>query len=214
MTSHGARAVAAVACLLLASGCATAPFFRPMGPPLNDRVFEIGTGAHAMFGREEAGVGTGAWMHAEVVDDVELVGRGHFTEFIRYDGKDTAFDDVLTGGSLGLRGRYRYTETLLLGAEALVDYQARTGSGQHLLAGIVGIPVAEQALPGFWVYTNISLGLAVPLHDNPDVPFFGFQEIPLGFAWQPADWILVVGEGGFALPLNGGYGGVAVAFRL
>jgi len=137
--------------------------------------------------------------------------------FFRYDGGPSKLGpgiDVLAGGSAGIRGRYRFSPTLMLGGEALVDYQARTASGEHLIAGIVGFPVAEQAAPGLWVYTNPSIGLAIPLHDNPVAPFFGFQEIPLGVVWQPAPWLLVVGEGGFALPLNGGYGGVAVAFRL
>lgn len=202
------------------SGCATAPFFRPQGPPLDDKSFEIGVGPHAMFGRTEMGVGGGAWMHAEAwTEDIELVARAHAADFFRYDGQrdpndDASPIDVLYGGSAGLRGRYRFNETLMLGGEALIDFQSRTGSGEHLIAGIVGFPVAERAAPGFWVYTNPSIGLAIPLHDNPIAPFFGFQEIPLGVAWQPMDWLLVVGEGGFSLPLNGGYGGVAVAFRL
>ncbi len=206
----------AVACL---SGCATAPFFRPQGPPLDDKNFEIGVGPHAMFGQKEMGVGGGAWMHAEIVDDVELVARGHAADFFRYDGAPDPTDtanriDVLFGGSAGIRGRYRFSETLMLGGEALVDYQMRTGSGEHLIAGIVGFPVAEQAAPNVWVYTNPSIGLAIPLHENPTAPFFGFQEIPLGIVWRPLPWLLVVAEGGFALPLNGGYGGAAVAFRL
>lgn len=180
----------------------------------------MGIGPHVMFGREEMGVGTGGWLHAEVVDDVELVLRGHGTDFFRYDGAAKGdggvLDDVFAGGSAGIRGRYRYTDTLLLGGEALVDYQVRTSTGQHFLSGIVGLPVAEQAAPGLWVYTDITLGIAIPLHENPDVPFFGFQEIPLGIAWQPAEWMLLVAEGGFALAVEngGGYGGVAVAFRL
>ena len=176
----------------------------------------MGIGPHAMFGKTQMGVGTGGWMHAEVMDDVELVGRLHATDFFEYSGKGGVFDDVFAGGSLGVRGRYRYLPTLLVGAEAMIDYQVRTSSGEQYLSGIVGIPVAEQAAPGLWVYTNISLGIALPLHDDPEVPFFGFQEIPIGMAWQATDWLVVVAEGGFALAVQdgGGYGGVAVAFRL
>jgi hypothetical protein len=200
--------------LLGASGCATAPFFRPQGPPLNDRVAEVGVGAHAAFGRDRMGVGTGGWLHAQVMPDVELVLRGHGTDFFRYDGAGRPLDDLLAGGSIGLRGRYRYSPTLLLGGELLLDYQARTGeSDEQLLSGIFGIPVAEEAAPGLWVYTNISLGIAVALHDNPAVPFFGFQEIPIGLSWQATDWLVIAAEGGFSLPLNGGYAGAAAAFR-
>jgi hypothetical protein len=179
---------------------------------MDDKNFEMGIGAHGMFGRDQLGIGTGAWMHAEVVDDVELVARAHATDFFAYDG--TAKNDVLTGGSVGVRGRYRYLPHLLVGGEALLDYQARTASGEQFVTGIVGIPVAELAAPGLWVYTNISLGLAVPLRKNAIPPFFGIQEIPIGVAWQATDWLVVVGEGGFALPIEGGYGGVAVACRL
>lgn len=200
---------------LTGSGCATAPFFRPMGPPLTDRqVVEAGIGPHVAFGREQMGVGTGAWFHTQVMPDVDLVLRGHGTDFFRYDGAGKPFADVLGGGSIGIRGRYRYLPTLLLGGELLLDYEARSGENdEQLLSAIFGIPVAEEAAPGLWVYTNISLGVAVALHPDPLVPFFGFQEIPLGVAWQPTDWLVVVAEGGVSLPLNGGYGGAAAAFR-
>lgn len=197
------------------SGCATAPFFRPMGPPLTDRQsMEAGIGPHVAFGREQMGVGSGAWLHAQVMPDVDLVLRGHGTDFFRYDGRGHAFDDVLAGGSIGLRGRYRYLPTLLLGGEIFLDYETRTGEHpEQLLSAIFGIPVAEEAAPGLWVYTNITLGVAVALHPDPLIPLFGFQEIPLGVSWQATDWLVVVAEGGMSLPLNGGYGGVAAAFR-
>jgi hypothetical protein len=44
--------------------------------------------------------------------------------------------------------------------------------------------------------------------------FSGFTEVPIGIAWKPAPWATVVVEGGFAIPFNGGYLGVAGAFRL
>lgn len=160
------------------------------------------------------GIGTGGWVHAAVLPDIELVGRMHATDFFDYDGGNAL--DVFAGGSVGVRGRYRYKETLLLGGEALIDYQVRTSSGQHFVSGIVGVPIAEQAAPGLWVYTNVSLGIAIPLHEKAAVPFFGFQEIPIGVAWQATPWLLVVGEGGLALSLQdtGGYGGIALALRL
>ncbi len=207
--------IGAVAMLALLGGCATAPFYRPMGPPMDNDVVECGIGAHADFGSDQMGVGTAGWLQAQVLPDFELVLRGHGTDFFSYAGTGQPFDDVLFGGSAGIRGIYHFSPTLLLGGEALVDYEQRTGpEHEQLVSGIVGIPVAEAATPDLWVYTDISLGIAVPLNRDAAVPFFGFQEIPLGVAWRATPWLLVVGEGGVSLPVNGGYVGVAAAFRL
>ena len=171
-------------------------------------------GPHIAFGRDQMGLGTSAWGHAQIARDFELVIRGHGTDCFEYAGSTVVLADVLAGGSVGIRQRYRYKSTTMLGAEAFLDYQGRSGaSNTQSVSGIVGIPVAEQAVPGLWVYTDISMGIAIPLEKNPAAPFFGFQEIPLGISWEVSPGLLVVAEGGMSLPLNGGYFGAATAFR-
>lgn len=210
----GAVAMAVlVVTLVTTSGCATAPYFRPAAPPFQGKGVEVGVGPYAAFGREEMSVGSAAWVQAEVLPDVQLLMRGHGADLFRYDGQTDAFSNVLTGGAVGIRGLSSYFPTLRIGAEGMLDYQFQNENGpRHYISGIVGLPVAEQATKDVWVYTNITVGISIPLQDDV-APFFGITEIPMGVSWQATDWLIVVGEGGYSIPLNGGYGGVAAAFR-
>lgn len=212
---HGcARGTAAIA-FALVSACASAPFYRPVAPPfvLGEHA-EAGLGAHAAFGQEQMSAGAGAWLQARLTNDLELVVRGHGADIFGYGGPAFPMSDLLYGGSVGLRGRFKFRSTMTVGGELLVDYQERRGgNGERLASAILGVPIAEQAVPGLWVYTEPSFGVSVSLQDKARVPMFGFQEIPLGLVWQPAQWLLVIAEGGMSLPVNGGYGGAAMAFR-
>ena len=208
-------ALVGVGALALTAGCASAPTFRPAAPLMGDKSVEAGIGPHAAFGRESMAVGTSAWVTGEVVDGVDVFVSGSASDFFSYQGAQAPFDDVLASGGGGVRWTGRYLEHLIMGAEGTVEYEQRTGSAaEQLVAASFGMPVAEQAAEGLWAYTDIRLGIAVPLATDNRGPFFGFTEIPLGLAWQATDWMLVVGEGGLYLPLAGGYGAVAVAFRL
>ena len=207
----------------LSSACATAPFFRPAAPSFDQQVVEAGIGPHAAFGATEMGLGSSAWLRAQVVPPgtikdwggVELVARGSATDFFDYAGKSRVFTDVLAEGSAGVRGSYAFSPTLLLGAEAMGGYEQRSGPlAERLVLASVGMPVAEAATPDLWVYTDVTLGIAVPLDADRRGPFFGFQEVPLGIAWRALPWLVVVAEGGVSIPLNGGYAAVAAAFRL
>lgn len=215
MPLSASRALVALS-LLSMSACATAPVHRPIGPPMGASHVELGIAPVAMFGESEMGVGTSGWAAWQVLPNFDIVGRAFGSDLFSYAGDTPLFADVLWGGGAGVRGRYELFPHLLVGAEALLEYNQRSrGEVPERLVSIVGgLPVAEEAFPGFWVYTDIQLGLAIPLEEDPRGPFFGFQEIPLGVAWQLTPWMLVVAEGGFALPVNGGYGSVGVAFRL
>lgn len=198
------------------SSCVTAPVHRPIGPPIGDRTAELGIAPGAMFGEDEMGVGASGWAAWQVHPEIDIIARGFGSDVFTYDGNTPLASDVLAGGGLGLRGRYTLFPNLLVGAEAFIEYNQRTGGAvpERLVTIIGGVPVAEEAFPGFWVYTDIQLGLAIPLQKDPRGPFFGIQEIPLGVAWQVTPWFMLVAEGGFAVPVNGGYGSVGVAFRL
>lgn len=199
----------------LSGACASSPSLRPAAPIMGDNVVEGGIGPHVAFGRESMAVGTTAWVTGEVSEGVSVFVRGSAADFFSYQGDQAPLDDVLASGGGGLRWTGRYFDDLILGAEGLVEYEQRTGpAAEQLVTAAFGIPVAEQATEGLWVYTNLQLGIAVPLATDNRGPFFGFQEIPLGIVWQATDWMLVVGEGGIYLPLAGGYGALAVAFRL
>lgn len=211
-------------CASVFAGCATAPMYRPVSPPLDDKSFEAGAGVHGVVGQDVGGVGTSAWMQGQVSRDVMIVARGHFTDLFPYRGGGL-FADTQFGGAAGLRGTYRISEDLIMGGEALADYQQLSSSvaGQtdYFVSGIAGFPVAERALPNVWVYVEPQLGAGLRFRTDakgeavqPEAPFSGFLECPIGVVWQPNDWSLLVFEGGFAIPFTGGYGGVAAAFRL
>jgi hypothetical protein len=186
---------------------------------MDDRVFEAGAGVHGVVGQDVVGVGTGAWLQGQVARDIFLVARGHFTDLIPYRGGAGLFKDTQFGGAAGFRGVYRMSDDLHVGGEALIDYQQISssveGTTQYFVSGIVGLPVAEMALPDVWIYVEPSLGAGYRFGDgSADVPFSGFLECPIGVAWRPAPWALLVVEGGFAIPFEGGYFGIAGAFRL
>ncbi|MDP2341126.1 MAG: hypothetical protein Q8O67_09220 [Deltaproteobacteria bacterium] len=211
------RVVVVVVVWAAVSGCASAPMFRPVSPPMDDRVFEAGAGVHGVVGQDVGGVGTGAWLQGQVAPDVFLVARGHFTDLFPYRGGGGLFKDTQFGGAAGFRGVYRLSDDLHVGGEALLDYQqissSENGTTQYFVSGIVGLPVAEMALPDVWVYVEPSLGAGYRFGDVSE-PFSGFLECPIGVAWRPAPWALLVVEGGFAIPFEGGYLGLAGAFRL
>ncbi len=196
--------------------CVTSPTLRPVGPPVGEHVLEAGIGPYAMFGKDGGGAGTAAYASGQVYPNVDVIGQGYAADFFDYRGKNPLLSDVLFGGGLGLRGRYALFDNLIVGAEFFLEYDQRTGGpiDEQLVLLVGGVPVAEEAFEGFWVYTNIRLGIALPLKPDPRGPFFGIQEIPLGVAWEIRPWLLLLGEGGVALPVQGGYGAVAVAFRL
>lgn len=198
-------------------GCASAPMYRPVSPPLDDKVFEAGAGVHGVVGQDIAGVGAAAWLQGQVAKDITLVARGHFTDLFPFKNGGGLFKDVQFGGAGGLRGTYRISDDLTLGGEALFDYQqlsSTAGGTQYFISGVAGFPVAEVALPNVWVYVEPQLGAGYRFGDNVEVPFAGFMECPIGVAWKPTDWAVIVAEGGFAIPFNGGYFGLSGAFRL
>lgn len=200
--------------LAVVSGCANAPAYRPVGPPMGTAGFEAGAGVHGVVGEDVAGVGTAAWMTGQVARDIMLVARGHFTDLIPYQGGAGVFRDIQYGGGAGFRGLYALKPDLLLAGEVTLDYleERNNGTVKRFVSGIASFPVAEEAFTDFWVYVQPSIGAGFRFGDV--APFAGFTEVPIGIAWKPAPWATVVVEGGFAIPFNGGYLGVAGAFRL
>ncbi|MBI1949317.1 MAG: hypothetical protein HYS27_26755 [Deltaproteobacteria bacterium] len=209
------RAFGAALLVVTVAACASAPGFRPAAPELGSAVVEAGVGPHVAFGRQDMAVGTSAWVTGQVSDGVSLFVRGSAADFFSYQGDQQPLDDVLASGGGGVRWTARYLPHLVLGAEGSVEYEHRTGpNAEQIVIVTAGMPVAEEAAAGIWAYTNVQLGIAVPLVEDARGPFFGYAEVPLGLAWQPTPWLVVLGEGGLFLPLAGGYGAVAVAFRL
>lgn len=209
--------MAVVFALVIVSGCASAPAYRPVGPPMGTAGFEAGAGVHGVVGQDRAGVGSGVWVTGQVAQDILLVARAHGTELFPYEGGEGGLlSDVQYGGSAGFRGVFNLHKDLILGGEVTIDYlelrDSRNKLTQQFVSGVVSFPVAEEAFPGFWVYVQPTLG-AGPRFGDVNEPFSGFTEVPIGVAWQAADWAVIVAEGGFAIPFAGGYFGVAGAFR-
>ena len=190
--------------------------YRPVGPPMGTAGFEAGAGLHGVVGEQTGGVGVAGWMTGQVAKDIMLVGRGHFTDLIPYRGGAGVFRDIQYGGSAGFRGVYALKPDLLLAGEVLVDYMelrdSSSGIVQHFVSGVASFPVAEQAFEGVWVYVQPTIGAGFRFGDV-DVPFGGFLELPIGVAWKATETMTLVAEGGFAIPFNGGYLGLAASWR-
>ncbi len=206
--------------LLSLMGCASAPSYRPIGPPMNEQGFEAGVGVHGIVGQDLGGVGAAAWVTGQVAKDIFLVARGHHTELIPYRGYQGVLLDSQSGGSGGFRGLYRMSEDLLVGGEVTADYlQLRSstdGSQEYFVSGVASFPVAERAFENFWVYVQPTVGAGYRFATGKvlQTPFSGFMEIPIGIAWKATDNVVLVAEGGFAIPFAGGYFGLAAAWRL
>ncbi len=205
-------------------GCAYAPAFRPVGPPPGDAAVEAGAGGFGLFGQERGGAGAASWVTGRIAPDLFLVGRAHVADAVSWSdtggllGASSRSRQWGTAG--GLRGLFTLRPGLLAGGELLLDYTqfASTdavdvpGTTQHFVSLIASLPVAEEAFPDGYVYVQPALGAGYRFGDV-DVPFGGFFELPLGFAWRAQPWLVVLGEAGLSLPFSGGYVAVGAAMR-
>jgi hypothetical protein len=204
------------------AACATTPAYRPVAPLLTpNQPMDASIGVHGVVGSDAWGIGSTAAVTRAITDDVHIWARGHGTQFFPYRSKTTLGADAQFGGSAGVRGVYRPMATLLLGGEVSLDYlEQRTSTGgsdggattQRFVSAVIGFPVAEEALPDLFLYVVPTAGAGYRFNDK-NVPFAGFVEMPLGASYRLREWLVVVAEGGFAIPFNGGYGGVSLSFR-
>jgi hypothetical protein len=203
-------------------GCASAPVYRPLSPPLmTDQTFDVGVGVHTIVAGDQAGPGTSLWGSAEVLDNIQVFARGHGTLLLPYAGAAVGSNNQV-GGSAGVRGLYPLLQTLLVGGELSIDYleQHRTiGVGTEngattarFISGAIGFPVSEEAFPGFALYVTPTIGAGFRFGDV-DTPFAGFTEIPIGMSWRINNAMVWVVEAGFCIPYTGGYGGTSMSFR-
>jgi hypothetical protein len=194
---------------------------------MGDRVMEAGMGINGVFGQDRGGAGLSGWLTGRVAKDLFVVGRAHATDAVPWDATGGAFGPQRSrqwGGAVGVRGLYEVRPGLLGGGELTLDYTqfssnvddagnpAAEATMQHFVSGIAAFPVAEQAFHDGWVYVQPAIGAGYRFGDV-DVPFGGFFELPIGFAWQPTPWLVVLGEGGVSLPFRGGYVAAGAAFR-
>jgi hypothetical protein len=205
----------------LAAGCAYAPAFRPVGPPMDDRVVEVGAGGIGLFAQDAAGVGATGWVTGRIAPDVLLVGRGHVADAVPYASGGLLGDERSRqwGGAAGLRGLFPLRPGLLAGGELVLDYTqltSTTAAGlatqQHYASLIASVPIAEEAFRDGYVYVQPALGAGYRFGDV-DVPFGGFFELPFGFAWRAQPGLVVLAEGGLSIPFSGGYVAAGAAFR-
>lgn len=207
----------------LLAGCASVPQMRPPIDLPRGQSVELAVAAQAGANAEAATPGGSAWAAYRTESDFDVFVMGHGSVGLPYDG--LTYDGHQLGGAAGLR--YRLTQDFIpemrFAFEVYVDYlqdnfgflagPLRTPERRHISA-FMRLPIVQQAAPGVWVYTAPTLGVSLPLYDDPPLPFFGIQEMPLGIVFRLTDWLYVVGEGGYYVPLNGGYVTVGTMFTL
>jgi len=216
------RKLATALTLLLGAGCASTPSYRPPIDLPNNGTFEGGVALETGANLTAAAPGAVAWALFRTEPGFDVFAAGRANPAITYDGQ---YAGVLVGGSAGVRYRLtqHFFEDMRFAAEAYgdflqFDYSFRAPAVgpplQRFITGVVRLPVAQRATENLWVYTAPTVGISIPLHDNPAAPFFGINEMPLGIVWTPLDYMSVVVEGGMQITLGGGYGGVAVMFHI
>jgi hypothetical protein len=192
-----------------------------------DRVVEAGVGVDGVFGQDRGGLGTAGWVTGRVAQDLFVVGRAHVTDAVAWDAPGGLLSEQRArqwGGAVGVRGLYELRPGLLGGGELTLDYTQFSSNvddvgnatvdatTQQFVSGVAAFPVAEEAFRDGWVYVQPAIGAGYRFGDV-DVPFGGFFELPIGFAYKPLPWLVVLGEGGVSLPFNGGYVAAGAAFR-
>jgi hypothetical protein len=188
----------------------------------DQQAVDVGVGLHGMGAADQAGGGAAGWVQVQVMPNVQAFGRGHGTLMQPFSGAHSVGSNHQWGAGVGVRGTYPVFNTLLLGGELSIDYLAQKRSIQdgnnvdttaHFVSAAFGFPVSEEALPGLSFFVTPTIGAGFRFGDV-DVPFAGFMEAPVGVSWALRDNMVLVAEGGFAIPYRGGYGGVALSFRL
>lgn len=216
------RKLATLLSLLVGAGCASTPSYRPPVDLPNDGQFEGGVAVETGANLTAAAPGTVAWALFRTKPGFDVFAAGRANPAVNFDG---TYAGVLFGGSAGVRYRLtqNFFEDMRVAVEAYgdflqFDYSFRApASGpptQRFITGVVRLPVAQRASEGLWVYTAPTVGISIPLHDNPVAPFFGINEMPIGIVWSPLDYMSVVVEGGVQITLGGGYLGAALMFHI
>jgi hypothetical protein len=209
--------------LFAALGCASVPQLRPPIELPRGQSVELAVAAQAGANQEAATPGGSAWAAIRTESGIDFFAMGHGFAGMPYDG--FSYDGAQVGAGAGLR--YRLEQTLVpelrFAFEVYLDYlqdnygfnsrAARSAERRHISA-FARLPIVQQAAPGIWVYTAPTIGVSLPIYDDPPLPFFGIQEMPLGIVFRVTDWLFVVGEGGYYVPLNGGYLTIGTMFTL
>lgn len=212
----------------LLSGCASVPQYRPIQDLPGGKSFEVGIAPQAGVAfdgvaRELSGAAPAgnAWLAYRTDFGFDLFAAGHGGVGLTLP--QGAYGGTQFGGSVGIR--YRVPQDFLpdmrFAFEVFGDYLqedfvfvgARQTTRRHL-SGIARIPIAQRAAGNIWVYTAPTMGISLPLYEDPPHPFFGINEIPIGIVAGVTDWLSIVAEGGYLIPLNGGYLGIGVIFTL
>lgn len=210
------------------TGCASVPQYRPVYDLPGGKSVEVGAVPQVgiAFNAAESALsgavpGGNAWVSYRTELGFDLFAAGHGG--VGLSLPTGAYGGAQFGGSAGIR--YRVAQDFLpdmrFAFEAYGDYLQEdfrfVGGGattRRHLSAIARIPIAQRAAGNVWVYTAPTMGISLPLYDDPPHPFFGINEIPIGVVAGITDWLSVVAEGGYLIQVNGGYLGVGAIFTL
>lgn len=221
-------AFAALCLAPLLASCASVPQYRPVYDLAPGRSVEVGAVPQVGVGFDPSdgsfsgsAPGASAWVAYRTGADLDIFAAGHASFGLSLT--DGSYAGNQFGASAGIRYRVQqdFLPDMRFAFEVFGDYlqddYAFVGDGRTTrrhISGIARIPIAQRAAANVWVYTAPTLGISLPLYDDPPHPFFGIQEMPLGVVAGITDWLSVVVEGGYLIPLNGGYLGVGVILTL
>lgn len=225
-----ARLLLLAVCLSsLFAGCASVPQYRPVYDlAAGHDTVELGvvpmTGvAYNAVDSQLSGIapGTNAWATFRTAHGFDLFAAGHGSVGVSLTSG--AYSGAQYGGAAGIRYRVQqdFLPDMRFGFEAFGDYLQDDftfiGDGRTTrrhISGFIRLPVSQRAAGNVWFYTAPTVGISLPLYEDPPHPFFGIQEMPIGVVARLTDWVSVVGEGGYLIPLNGGYLSVGFIFTL
>lgn len=219
--------VATLAVALFA-GCASVPQYRPIYDLPGGKTLEVGVVPQVGVGFDAAESalsgavpGANAWVAYRTPAGFDLFAAGHGG--VGFSLTNGAYGGAQFGGSAGVRYRVHqdFLPDMRFAFEVMGDYLQEdfrfVGDGattRRHLSAIARIPIAQRATGNIWVYTAPTMGISLPLYEDPPHPFFGINEMPIGVVAGITDWLSIVVEGGYLIQLNGGYLGAGAIFTL
>jgi len=205
----GALATAALVGVALAGCIGTANTMRPALSLPSGQSTQVALGGGGGGGSDYAQTEVDLWGSFMVLDDLELLGFGQGAGFYLFE--PDAWTETARGGLL-LRQDIEVVEQTHVGWVAGGQYTGNFGYGgdEHIIGGVLGLPVHQAVSDTLYVYATPEVFLNVVITGSRrEFPIFAEFSAPVGMAWRPISHLTLFGEAAFT-PGIGGNGTVGV----